>query len=456
MSDLLAKDRRTAEAAAGESLSLSDDQAKALLGELGPQEDVRAVYRNGWGWAVLTKNDLVLLRGLVRPRAIRVPAPLRISRRTYGMFRSVEVLVHGHPHKLWGSKLDPRGELLVATGEVLPPDSPLRPGRGTRFATWISRHPVFVSVAVIGFLFANLGPGSGEKEAVVQKPEPALTVPDFKATPLAVAAVSAGRHPWKTVSAADASSDQRPVNTTTSGWQVCFQSPARDETVRPAARTLTLYAVPKQEQCPTRLHGPRRIVMPDLVGEQADDASRALGDLGLERVIYFHAHTGKRLYDGLEELADWQVCRQQPEPDTEVSTGTQIDLWLIGPSDPCAKPKPKPKPKPEPKPEPEPEPKPEPKPESKPRPQPSYGTGSSGGTTGGSGSGGSSGGGSTGGGSTSGGSSGSSSGGTGSRTGVQFGQYCSPVGAVATTTDGRPAKCFMGKDGNARWGYNSG
>ncbi|MGJ3561735.1 PASTA domain-containing protein [Streptomyces sp. INA 01156] len=243
------------------------------------------------------------------------------------------------------------------------------------------------------------------------------------------------------------------MNTTTSGWQVCFQSPARDETVRPAARTLTLYAVPGKEECPTRLHGPRRIVMPDLVGEQADDASRALGDLGLEHVIYFHAHTGKRLYDGLEELADWQVCRQQPEPDTEVSTGTQIDLWLIGPSDPCTKPKPKPKPKPEP--EPEPEPKPESKPEPKPRPQPSYGTGSSGGTTGGSSSGGSSGGGSTSGGSTSGGSSGSSAAAP-EPAGVQFGQYCSPVGAVATTTDGRPAKCFMGKDGNARWGYNSG
>ncbi|MGJ3561734.1 hypothetical protein ACR6C2_39870 [Streptomyces sp. INA 01156] len=190
MSDLLAKDRRTAEAAAGESLSLSDDQAKALLGELGPQEDVRAVYHNGWGWAVLTKNDLVLLRGLVRPRAIRVPAPLRISRRTYGMFRSVEVLVHGHPHKLWGSKLDPRGELLVATGEVLPPDSPLRPGRGTRFATWISRHPVFVSVAVIGFLFANLGPAPARRRPWSRSPSPLWPFPTSRG-PLAIAAVSA-------------------------------------------------------------------------------------------------------------------------------------------------------------------------------------------------------------------------------------------------------------------------
>lgn len=442
MSDLLAMDRRTARAAAGESISLSDEQAKVLLGELGPQEDVLAIYHNGWGSVVLAQDGLILLRNLLKPIAVRVPAPLQILRRTYGMSDSVDVLVLGHPYKLWGSKLDPKGELLMAMGEILPPGSPLRPGRGIRLSTWVSRHPVFMAAAVFGVLFAVLGPGSSEseseKEVVAQKPEPTLVVPDFKGHSLAVAAVSAGRHPWQTVSAADASSDQRSVSTTTSGWQVCFQSPSREETVRPSARTLTLYAVPKQEECPTRLHGPRRIVMPDLVGEQADDASRALGDLGLEHVIYFHAHTGKRLYDGLQDLADWQVCRQQPEPDTEVSTETQIDLWLIGPSDPCAKPSPKPKPEPKPK----------------PRPQPSYGTSSGGGSTGGSNDGGSSGGGSTSGGSS--GNSGGSTGGTGSRAGVQFGQYCSPVGATATTTDGRPAKCFMGKDGNARWGYNSG
>ncbi|MEU3173261.1 MULTISPECIES: PASTA domain-containing protein [unclassified Streptomyces] len=446
MSDLLAMDRRTARAAAGESISLSDEQAKVLLGELGPQEDVLAVYHNGWGSVVLAKDGLILLRSLLKPIAICVPAPLRILRRTYGMSDSVDVLVLGHPYKLWGSKLDPKGELLMAMGEILPSGSPLRPGRGIRLSTWMSRHPVLMAAAVFGVLFAVLGPGSGEKEVVAQKPEPVLAVPDFEGTSLATAAASAGLHPWQTVSAADASSDQRPVKTTTSGWQVCFQSPSRDEMVRPSVRTLTLYAVPEQEECPDRLHGPRRIVMPDLVGEQADDASHALGDLGLERVIYFHAYTGKRLHDGLQDLADWQVCRQQPEPDTEVSTGPQIDLWLIGLSGPCTEPSPKPTPKPK--------PKPEPKPEPKPRPQPSYGTSSGGATTGGSNSGGSSGGGSTSGGSS--GNSGGSTGGTGSRPGVQFGQYCSPVGAFATTIDGRPAKCFMGKDGNARWGYNSG
>ena len=39
--------------------------------------------------------------------------------------------------------------------------------------------------------------------------------------------------------------------------------------------------------------------------------------------------------------------------------------------------------------------------------------------------------------------------------GIQFGYACSPVGALGIADDGRPAKCFMGKDGRARWGYDS-
>lgn len=41
------------------------------------------------------------------------------------------------------------------------------------------------------------------------------------------------------------------------------------------------------------------------------------------------------------------------------------------------------------------------------------------------------------------------------QTGVQFGYACSPVGALGITEDGRPAKCFKGKDGRTRWGYDS-
>jgi hypothetical protein len=39
--------------------------------------------------------------------------------------------------------------------------------------------------------------------------------------------------------------------------------------------------------------------------------------------------------------------------------------------------------------------------------------------------------------------------------GIQFGYACSPVGALGVAEDGRPAKCYMGKDGRARWGYDS-
>jgi hypothetical protein len=41
------------------------------------------------------------------------------------------------------------------------------------------------------------------------------------------------------------------------------------------------------------------------------------------------------------------------------------------------------------------------------------------------------------------------------QTGIQFGYACSPVGALGIAEDGRPAKCFKGKDGRARWGYDS-
>ncbi|WP_406503065.1 PASTA domain-containing protein [Streptomyces sp. NBC_01602] len=209
------------------------------------------------------------------------------------------------------------------------------------------------------------------------------------------------------MSEADASSAFRPVTGTEADWRVCFQMPARGETVRPSVRTLTLYAVPEREECPKQLLGTRRIGMPDLVGERFDDASSALGELGLARAAPFHAHTGKQLDSEARDLAAWQVCRQQPESGTEVLTWTRVSLWLIGPGDPCTAPSPSAKPKPKPKPQPKP----------KADPKPSYGP-SGGGTTGGSTGGGSTGGSSsTGGGTTGGGSSGSSGGGGSSQGG---------------------------------------
>ncbi|MFF0850960.1 hypothetical protein ACFYVM_07860 [Streptomyces sp. NPDC003280] len=454
---LLKNDHRTARAAAGESISLSVDCAKALLGELASDEVVRAFYHDGWGYAALTTRGLVLVRNLLTPKAARVPSPLLILRHAYGMFDSVDVLVDGKPHKLHGSKLDPKGELLGTAGRLLPPDSPLRPGRGRRLSTWVRRHPLSVAAAATVVALAGLNPGSGGEKAVAQdRTYRTANVPDFNGTPLASAVAKARLDGWRKVSTADASSARRQVNPTAPGWHVCFQSPSADVPAWPSLTTLTLYAVPEREVCPAWLHDSRRILMPGLVGERFDDASRALGDLGLDHVDAFHAHTGERLDEGgAQDLADWQVCRQRPEPDSEISTTTRPSLWLTGPGVSCTEPSPSPSPTPRPK----------PKPKPKPHPQPSYGTsggGSGGGGTGGgsshtgSGSGGSSGGsgGSTGGSGGTGGSSGGS--GTGGQAGVQFGQYCSPVGATATTGDGRPAKCFMGRDGQARWGYNSG
>ncbi|WP_030863921.1 PASTA domain-containing protein [Streptomyces sp. NRRL S-37] len=445
MPDPLYPDPLAAVSLAGETVSFSDGHKRALLEELAPDESVRAVYHDGWGYAVLTDRGLILLGSLLRPRATRASLPLRILRRASGLLDSVEVLVDGRPHKLHGSKIDPKGALLEAAGELLPPGSPTRPGRGTRVSTWVRRHPVLVSVlavsVVVGGLGSGSGSGSGSGEPVAKDGKnPAETVvADFQGATLTAAAARAREGGWRKVSTMDATSEFRTVGTDGTGWRVCFQNPARDETVRPSLRTLTLYAVPEREKCPTRLYGVRRVVMPDVVGMPFDDASATLGDLGLDSVSLFHAYTGKPLD---EEERDLAVCRQDPEAGTETTVPAPVRLWLIDSGKPCTEPSPTAKPKPKPKPAP------------KPAPQPSY-DGTSGG---GSGSGGSSssGGSGSGGGSSSGGSGSGSGSGSGGRSGIGFGQFCSPVGATATTADGRPAKCFMGKDGRARWGYNSG
>ncbi|MEU4067066.1 PASTA domain-containing protein [Streptomyces wedmorensis] len=460
MSDPLTDDPRTAAVAAGETISLSDGHKKVLLRELGPHEVVRALYHDGWGYAVLTRKGLILFRNLLAPKATRVAGPLRILRRAHGMLDSVEILVDGRPHKLHGSKLDPKGELLEAAGELLPSGSPLRPGGGKRSFTWIRRHPVSVSSLAAAVLIAGVSAGPGQDDAVptggTDRP---LTVPDFRGVSLAEATAQARRGSWR-VAAADASSAYRTVTPAQAGWRVCFQNPSSGGRTPAPGTTLTLYAVPKDEPCPSQLDGTRRVVMPNLVGERYDPAAHALDDLGLGRVVRFHAHTGQQLDDRSQDLGDWQVCRHQPEAGIEVPVTTQVDLWLIGPGVSCTAPSPTPKPKPKPKPKPQPKPRPEPggqaTPKPKPRPQRSYDSTSGGGTTGGDDAWSTSGGSSGDGGSSGSSSSGSSSGSGGTIGGVGFGQPCSPVGATATTSDGRPAKCFMGRDGAARWGYNSG
>ncbi|WP_406367388.1 hypothetical protein [Streptomyces sp. NBC_00645] len=447
VSGWLTDDPRLAAVVAGERISLPDDHRKALLAELEPGESVRSLYHCGWGYAALTGNGLVLLRNLVAPKTTRVPAPVSILRRESGILDSAVIVVGCKVYKLHGSLLDPKGELLAESGELVPADSALRPRGRARLSAWVRRRPVLASLVAAAMVSAAWN--AGHETPARAGSDQSVVVPDFKGAALTTAVADARRQSWRTVTTADASSSFRPVPASAPGWRVCFQSPSHDETVRPSARVLTLYAVPEKEACPTRLLSLRRIVMPDLVGERFDEASRLLGDLGFEHPAAWHAYTGQHVDGGSSDVDDWRVCRQQPEPDREVSLPTQPGLWLIGPGDPCTKPSPKPTPKPKPKPKPKPAPEPKPQP----RTGGTSGSTSTGGTSGGSSAGGTSGGGSTGGSS---GTSGGTTGGTGGQSGIGFGQYCSPVGAVATTADGRPAKCFMGRDGRARWGYNSG
>ncbi|MCJ0869013.1 hypothetical protein [Streptomyces sp. AP-93] len=176
---------------------------------------------------------------------------------------------------------------------------------------------------------------------------------------------------------------------------------------------------------------PSARLMPQIVGSTHADAARQIEALG------GGALQGRTVYADVTLPADpgaWLVCIQGPAAGELITIGGQR-VALAAPNAKC--------------PDREgtrlhPEPRRTPTPPPAPTPPKDDGKGS---VSGGSSSGGSSsGGGSTSGGGTSGG---------GGTTSVQFGRFCSPVGAIATTADGRPAKCFMGKDGRARWGYRS-
>lgn len=116
-----ADDPRLAAVVAGEKLSLPDDHGKALLAELGPGESVRSLYHCGWGYAALTGRGLVLLRGLMAPKATRVPEPVSILRREHGILDSTVILVDGKEYKLHGSTLDPKGNCSRRRARCCPP-----------------------------------------------------------------------------------------------------------------------------------------------------------------------------------------------------------------------------------------------------------------------------------------------------------------------------------------------
>ncbi|WP_407836758.1 hypothetical protein ACE1OC_10230 [Streptomyces sp. DSM 116496] len=206
---------------------------------------------------------------------------------------------------------------------------------------------------------------------------------------------------------------------------------AKSEPVPAPTVTVTVTAT---AQAPAAL-----LPMPRIVGSTYAAAAQQIEILGggaLQR---------RSVYTDVTLPADtgaWLVCVQGPAPGEGITNGGQR-VALAAPDAAC--------------PDregtrlhPEPQPTPTPPPAPAPEPPKDDDTGSSSGGGGLIGGRGSSGGGSASGGTTS--SGGSSGGGT---SGIQFGQACSPVGASATTSDGRPAKCFMGKDGRARWGYRS-
>ncbi|WP_329377661.1 PASTA domain-containing protein [Streptomyces sp. NBC_01351] len=185
-------------------------------------------------------------------------------------------------------------------------------------------------------------------------------------------------------------------------------SPAPAPTV-----TVTVTAQAPQPTSPA----PAPALMPQAVGATFTDAVRQIEAVG------GGAPQSASAYTDVEVPADhatWKVCFQTPDKGAPVKPG-ETRLVLAAPDVKCPD-KEGTRLTPEPVPAPPPAPKPEPTPDTD-----EGSTSSSGG-------------------------SGSSGGGT---TGVGFGRSCSPVGATATTADGRPAKCFMGKDGKARWGYNS-
>ncbi|MET9607795.1 hypothetical protein ABZZ17_22445 [Streptomyces sp. NPDC006512] len=197
-------------------------------------------------------------------------------------------------------------------------------------------------------------------------------------------------------------------------WRVCFQEPA----AKPLRKrpTLDFGVVRVEEPCPTKDGDPiPHPKMPKVVGLAFARASEVLRPLGLRAVEARSAYTDVTLPGAVDE---WTVCFQDPREDQEVTYpgNRTAHLSLTAPGTPCPG-RENTELRPDPDPDPDPDPAPAP---------PKRGGSSSGGSSGG-----------------------------GGQAGVQFGRFCSPVGARATTGDGRPAKCFMGKDGRARWGYGS-
>lgn len=97
---------------------IRDDGMRAALTQaLEPTEAAVASYSVSahiWVQAVLTDRALLLVRGAVRAKVTRIPFPLEITRPPGGSKGGVRIRTPHGEKTLWGSKVDPRVERLLA------------------------------------------------------------------------------------------------------------------------------------------------------------------------------------------------------------------------------------------------------------------------------------------------------------------------------------------------------
>lgn len=108
---------------------------EALLNALEPREYARAGYSVSahiWVAAVLTDRALLIVKGAVRAKAIRVPLPLDITREPAGNKKGARVRTPLGDKTLWGSKLDPDASFLVAAKGTASTNAPARAPESAR------------------------------------------------------------------------------------------------------------------------------------------------------------------------------------------------------------------------------------------------------------------------------------------------------------------------------------
>jgi hypothetical protein len=100
---------------------------RALVEALEPDEAAVASYSVSahiWVQAVLTDRALLLVKGALRVKVIRVPLPLEILRAPSGNRTGARVRTPLGTKTLWGSTLDPHGGWLLSASTLSTPSGP--------------------------------------------------------------------------------------------------------------------------------------------------------------------------------------------------------------------------------------------------------------------------------------------------------------------------------------------